>query len=600
MDPELARAPERENGSRWLVGLALGMVLTLLALPATGWILRSQAAMQFGAPSWVGDDGRSIRAARERPGDWALQLALIERQRQGSEAAHALCARFPESAALRANVLRLDMRERVRLHRDAEYLVADGKIPERAREEPASRPEHLEQFDLLAIEGERLDPENAFFPFMRSAGLLASGRDEEALAALRRAAEGTRWQEYLAEAVEGEWRLSELAGGRPGALPRVAQAAGLLLPHYQALRTAARVAVYRAMQAEQAGRAEEGLAIRRSVARCGSLMRLHASCAIGALVGIAITDIVTYRPAGAPPIKRDGPERLAAYCAFLDRAGHPEEAWWMRKEAAAGARVRELVRQGGPRSMFGPPLLGLGLTWFAGLATLTNALWMLVLGGVACLLARTRHVAEGRPLPRYAQVGTLAGLVCGVAGAAQCLSPEYPAGTLALPVVVALIVLGGGVARCRGKAILGALGVLGLTMLCGALIGLALFYQTSGVRGDQSLLTLVLSMVDEGTSKPWASPAWTLASLLLPLAWAGIFAVGSRVLRVPVSVGLVRGFRGAAVPTACVLLLLNGGLVLAAARQEALIEHGVQETLKHEGRYLAGLVGQDWPGPVRW
>src|SRR5438105_12131594 len=69
----------------WLAGLALGMLLTLLALPATGWLVREELAMQargsvwFGANDWFGPSDRiaagEVRAAERNPGDYQLQLA---------------------------------------------------------------------------------------------------------------------------------------------------------------------------------------------------------------------------------------------------------------------------------------------------------------------------------------------------------------------------------------------------------------------------------------------------------------------------------------------------------------------------------------------
>src|SRR5262249_8628653 len=57
--------------------------------------------------------------------------------------------------------------------------------------------------------------------------------------------------------------------------------------------------------------------------------------------------------------------------------------------------------------------------------------------------------------------------------------------------------------------------------------------------------------------------------------------------RGPPPPGLVRGWRGAPPPLACVLALTYGGLLLATARQEAVVQNELSRTLQHQGRALA-------------
>jgi hypothetical protein len=73
----------------------------------------------------------------------------------------------------------------------------------------------------------------------------------------------------------------------------------------------------------------------------------------------------------------------------------------------------------------------------------------------------------------------------------------------------------------------------------------------------------------------------------------------SRACRIPLSVGLIRGLRGCALPIACLLFLAYGVLVPLTQRQEKLLDEGLQGTLQHEGSYLVGLIGERWPGEAR-
>src|SRR5438876_457325 len=77
----------------------------------------------------------------------------------------------------------------------------------------------LPAYDREGAEGERLDRDNAYFPFMRAAGLLAGHRDAEALAAIRRAGAKARWDDYCYDVEEPLGRLAQATGPR-GALSR--------------------------------------------------------------------------------------------------------------------------------------------------------------------------------------------------------------------------------------------------------------------------------------------------------------------------------------------------------------------------------------------
>src|SRR5262249_21692747 len=129
--------------------------------------------------------------------------------------------------------------------------------------------EALAAYDRDAAVGGRLDPDNAYFPFMRAAGLLAGRRDEEALAAVRRAGGKRGWEDYASAETAGGWRLCEAMGAR-GNVPRTINAAHVLLPQYATMARVTWVATYLASRAEAAGRVEEGLAVRASLARYGS------------------------------------------------------------------------------------------------------------------------------------------------------------------------------------------------------------------------------------------------------------------------------------------------------------------------------------------
>ena len=93
-----------------------------------------------------------------------------------------------------------------------------------------------------------------------------------------------------------------------------------------------------------------------------------------------------------------------------------------------------------------------------------------------------------------------------------------------------------------------------------------------------------------------------MLALVLGAALPALLALGSVIVsvarRVPLRVGLARGFSRVGVPLACLLVLAFCGLCVETARWEVRVNDAVRQTARHEGRYLAGLAGQEWPGPI--
>jgi len=155
-------------------------------------------------------------------------------------------------------------------------------------------------------------------------------------------------------------------------------------------------------------------------------MRSDSTNLIGSLVGIAIANVAATRPGGGPPEPRDqdmqnqtkgeqhSRERQAAYLAYLETIGHADEARWTETEFAAGWQVRAVWQKGLHRSIIGAPVLNLAAWWAWGLLVLGNLFYVLVLGALAGLLARTYWARSGSPLPVAIRRGT----AIGVGGAA--------------------------------------------------------------------------------------------------------------------------------------------------------------------------------------
>src|SRR3569833_2827151 len=196
---------ERPTVRRWLLGLSVGMLVTLLVLPAAGWIVRQAVELQFGSfvPMPGPDDNTRVAAAM--PDDYPAQLAAAFElpQEQAIGPMHALESRFPDRPSVYANLLRWYTRSRVRVTRPE---AKEGA--ERRSEQTRHLAEtDLAEIDRLAERGETLDPNNTFNPLLRAAGLYESHRDAEAEAAVERAAAKPAWADYGADEAEGQQRL---------------------------------------------------------------------------------------------------------------------------------------------------------------------------------------------------------------------------------------------------------------------------------------------------------------------------------------------------------------------------------------------------------
>jgi hypothetical protein len=617
-----------------LVGLALGVLFALLLAPQTRWLVRPQLA-----PSLISDAQSRRQFVRDHPNDYPVQLGgptidpVSQTPADSSyagqlRAARSLVSRFPDNPSLRANLLRYATQE-LHLNRpDSSGNLLSGKPdppPDPRRDGPPPTPAQLAAFDADAAAGERLDPDNAYFPFMRSVGLFAAHRDAEGLAAVRRAGTKTAWREYYEDEVEGRWRIQAgIYGGRE-AVASSAVAAGLLFPHYQVLRAAARLATVKAVEEEQAGRAEDGLALRRSLARCGDLMRAESNSYIGTLVGIAISAVSRSRPGGASPITAepgaptslDSNDRLArrrldAYCGYVTRLGHPEAVREARAQAGAGEQARHLSFA---TFAFGSRLSSmtrLAIALFVSWVLAANLLLLLLLGWAAWGLGRLPRIRARRPLPAGASVGVWAVLLLSLTGLAlfHDTRPEDAGGVVLTVAVFLLVPLAfftiGAVLRPAFRQPFGQAVLAGLVTLAalGVLAGLAA-WETHGADTLATIFSQTLSLSgSDGT--PNVQPTAQAQLLLgiafgtaLPLLLAIILGIAARVRRVPASVGLMEGFRAWTPPLFCALAILYGGLTLWTVRQESAVNYGLERSLHGEGSYLADLTGKPWPGPVR-
>lgn len=190
-----------------------------------------------------------------------------------------LAAQYPRDPAVIATYLRYCTIRAVRIQRaEIEKKSNSSLVP----------PAVLAQFTEYCVRGEKLDPDNGYFPTLLAVARIGAGDDAEALVALHRASLATRWTDYAeAEMAGGQALLIQAYGDRGPAL-HAGPAAGILLPHLSQVRLAAQLAVLRADQYLAQGKLERGHAIHADVVRLGSLIAKSSRYLIGRLVGGAV------------------------------------------------------------------------------------------------------------------------------------------------------------------------------------------------------------------------------------------------------------------------------------------------------------------------
>lgn len=270
-------SPPRHPRLAWLALAAFG---TLLLLPATRYLLRTQFQMEPLTYSTEPNLPAERAAAAHLPDDYAVQLALavqlpttfanadaadpLAQAKARNLRLEALTRRFASNSSSYANLLRYMTSGDVQIHRSDDYnFVSDPDAGKNASPPPS--PESLAMFDAAAQKGAEFDPDNAYFPMMRAVGLLSAHRDREALESFQTAARCSRWTEYYQDEVNGQNRLQRAAYGEQNAIRQMNNAAALPFPHYAQLRNAARVATHLTADQEAAGNAEEGIAVRHAL-----------------------------------------------------------------------------------------------------------------------------------------------------------------------------------------------------------------------------------------------------------------------------------------------------------------------------------------------
>ncbi len=555
-----------------IIAASLGAAVTL---PVTSSMAKSQLKMLAGINSLAIFQGTGAERAKEvayvaqHPDDVTIQFGGALRQsvsaasgqgfdsKERAEQLRTVAAKFPDHPEILAATLRAESQAEVLVHRpEASQFLDNRPAPKTGTvtvKQKVSDAAAVKRFIDQCLEGERVDPDNAYFPLLRAMAHTELHQDKDAFDALHVAASKTVWREYIPEEFVANRTVNRGIYGQAGLISEMAISAAILFPHYSSLRELSRVVAAEAIRLEMKGSFAAGLSLRRDLFVVSEKMRNESTTLIGSLVGGAMLDTSRMRPAGVLPFKakqsrNDGPTFEEAKVArdinrkrFVDFAKkHGEAAFAERvvESARVGDLIRDISRKGSDRGIYGmESVTRLAIGQGTALILLANVVWMLILGAIATAVVRTpRFVAGNRLAP-----GPFMAAVAGI----------------------------------------------GLAMLAsGALTGMSVGYTVSAVTGMTG---------DAGSMVPMAAISAGMV-IAFPMLLTIILAIWSALnKRASFTRTITGGFAAASLPAATVMVLAWGAIVYYCAGLDAQGTAELIEMLQHDGKSLAQIIGEKWP-----
>jgi uncharacterized integral membrane protein len=237
----------------------------------------------------------------------------------------------------------------------------------------------------------------------------------------------------------------------------------------------------------------------------------------------------------------------AAFCDYLERIGQPDEAEFVRAEAAASRSIKNLMQSSSERDFIQilRPVAG---AWIVGGALLCSLLVVLLVGAVSVALQQSRYLTQ----------------------------------KTAFPVILILSVAAvGGTMAFLGTGIIGP-----WNQWLSLFDGMAAYSESANdsVISDWALFRLFLPQVAG------------VFVLCLPVVALVILANQSR--RIPLSraSAFVRTCAGSALPVATVLLFLYSAVVIGSLCLEARLRQDADRLAAGECSFIAEIMNQPLPG----
>jgi hypothetical protein len=379
--------------------------------------------------------------------------------------------------------------------------------PEVSKEPPTYTKAELQRAIALAARGQKLEPNNGYFDWLKACFLILAWRDGEAFSALDAAASKKRFDDHSLDAQQAKMRARSTALGRPLLLEeKLLEQFNTLYPQYARDREMARIFAWQSLKAQRRGEHALALRITAGLARTAARKRENARTYIEGLVAAAMEAIAWSGPVTDARRRIGGRttpgQRLSSFSAYAAQHGRPELGAEASKNGAAAAAFQNSVRTsfGAFYGVSYGAFLAAQLLWLAGVAvllTLPIALLLLVLKPILRRVPRVAGVLRWRnsqpdEVPSAREVGN---------GALACGGLRALATLLAGLFVVALCVAGLYIGAGQGSEVYKTLSTV----------------WSDGVNSDN---WIGLNLTGSSSS---SSTQWRIVLALTPLFFGGLF-----------------------------------------------------------------------------
>lgn len=634
----------------WLYGASAGLLITILIVPT----LRGLFFLPLSMLVFNGNPTQLRRPVSETaaqfPDNFRVQLAAAHLTKADGIAGNTMPdyeaaevsnlakfeGRYPDNPATYGLVLRWTTANLLAAR--IEGMLLNGPLAYKVTGTTPPSSEFFAFYDRTAAAGERLDPNNGYFPMLRSTCLFGEHRDKEAMLELHRASLDTDFKEYSRDEVEGLWAVSDAQYGFKNGLSDYYIAGTEPLPELSTIRGGERIAQYKAMQAERSGDVRTGLSIRLDMMRCGDLMRAKSSSAIGSLVGIAICKMSTYDVGGeVQPLSwqhedygnagnSGEPLQVKYYCEYLDRTGYSGLAPLVKAEAQSSYQANGVIERVLTADVAGNEVKR-GLHAIVTAAVLMSAVSILLLSWVVSILLQNWNRLDGLAKPLRIATYTCGLLACSIISV-YCLYqatqvPDFTGhveaasdaeiasiGSIgnaeivisAIAISMSIVVSGIAGLRAGKKGLQVVRGWLKVSVCCAAAAMVVDVAICEACRCILDVNTFFLNIISFGSDNGvvnWQQLLAMFSAIIGPML---VVVLGGLIVAIKAKLPLLKsilvGIRTSAMPLACVLFIACGSLLMMSVRENDKLNVMAQRSFINDGEYYAKSLGTSWPGPL--
>ncbi len=596
-----------------------GLILTALILsviPSTGWIMRLQAdlawspnTLKHARPFDTSLTPRQIDAVlHEHPNDPDIQIASVLMSNDGfgpfTQQLMNLEPKYPNDPVLYAQILKTACQRTIEpdYHMDSFWRL-NGPPPS------GKRKKILLQLLKIAHRGAKIDPNNAYW-FIMMTGIDFSLHDySEGVNALLISSNKPKWNLYEGAVTNGIRRIFQFTYGEMSASEILTENFYARLSSPGAVeRGITDVGIYYVTHhLEKQNKLLQGVAIRHAILHLGGLIRADSHSILNELVESAISKIALVNPGGKlpsylsniplkhHPVRISSRMLLANYIAYLKQHGWANEAKWVKREYNANESTLSILKPVIQKDTLWNGEQSLALYWVAGVRLLKTVILLILLMIIGTALSMFKRIRQGSSFHSMTRRGALFGLIV-------------------------LTVSFFGIACVAHISMLPAIEIAGLILACALwwvwrnykgrerrdftiwlrsfLISLPVYAVVGVVISYLMTWWLMLNSGDIIASlidKPSIIFIVSMCILLIIMAmWIiGICIVSWR-RKLPVSVGLVKGFQRTAIILAFVVMMAYGALIFKTVRVERTMSVSFNECNQNACLYYEKQAGESW------